>query len=125
MVTVDTNIIVRLLTQDDQLQRIKTLEDSDKKKSISILLETASSEPNFRTRLDNEARELTEIGNKFMIRHTETTTTPIDSSAHVDYLFHRMFALIYLLLESHRKKSETVRKQDSELKKSVEEKIPF
>ena len=83
----------------DAWERLKTLEyPADKKKSISILLEKASSEPKFRERLDCEASELTGIGNNFMIRHTETTKTPITISAHVDYLFHRMFALIYLVL---------------------------
>jgi hypothetical protein len=33
--------------------------------------------------------ELTEIGNRFMVRHTETDKIPITESAHVDYLFHR------------------------------------
>jgi hypothetical protein len=83
----------------DAWERIKTLEyPADKKKSVNILLGKASSEPNFRERLDSEANELTTIGNNFMIRHTETTKTPILSSAHVDYLFHRMFALVYLVL---------------------------
>jgi len=35
-----------------------------------------------------------------LIRHTETTKTPITKSAHVDYLFHRMFSIIRLLLRS-------------------------
>ncbi|MFC0130687.1 hypothetical protein [Ralstonia solanacearum] len=42
--------------------------------------------------------QLTEIGNKFMIRHTETDKVPIVESAQVDYLFHRMFAFIRLVL---------------------------
>ena len=58
----------------------------------------AAAEP-FRTRLDQEARELTDIGNTFMIRHTETDKVPIVDSAHVDYLFHRMFSIIRLLLK--------------------------
>lgn len=98
----DPNLQVRLEALEklwDAWERIKTLEyPADKKKSIKILLDKASNEPNIRARLDREANELTEIGNKFMIRHTEAGKTPITSSAHVDYLFHRMFALIYLLL---------------------------
>jgi len=43
--------------------------------------------------------ELTEIGNKFMIRHAETDKVPIVESAHVDYFFQRMFSLIRLLLK--------------------------
>jgi len=43
---------------------------------------------------------LTDIGNEFMIRHTETSTVPISQSHHVDYLFHRMFSMIRLLLRA-------------------------
>lgn len=85
----------------DAWERLKTLDcPGDKKRSIGILLDTAASEPGLRETLENEARELTNIGNNFMIRHTEKGKTPIDSDSHVDYLFHRMFALIHLLLKS-------------------------
>jgi len=70
----------------------------DKRKSASVLIDNASSDPKFREHLTSEAKELTDIGNIFMIRHTEMNVTPITSLAQVDYLFHRMFAMIYLLL---------------------------
>ena len=107
----------------DAWERIKTLEQpTDKRKSIGILLDKASSEPKFRERLEREVAELTEIGNNFMIRHTEITKTPVTLSPHVDYLFHRMFALIYLVL-GHRigKKLERVGMET----KSIDEEIPF
>ncbi|MEK6410576.1 MAG: hypothetical protein AABN34_26930 [Acidobacteriota bacterium] len=85
----------------DAWERLKTLQDpSDKKKSIGILLDRVSAEPKFRARLETEARELTEIGNNFMIRHTEVGKTAIADSQQVDYLFQRLFGLIYLLLRS-------------------------
>ncbi|MGF6666309.1 hypothetical protein QF000_008042 [Paraburkholderia atlantica] len=84
----------------DAWERLKTLEPGkDKKQTTKILLDKATSEENFRARLEKEASELTEIGNKFMIRHTETDKVPIGNTAQVDYLFHRMFALIRLLLK--------------------------
>ena len=84
----------------DAWERLKTVEPGkDKKAQATALLVEGSAEPNLRARLDKEAMELTEIGNNFMIRHTETTKTPINESAHVDYLFHRMFAIIRLLLK--------------------------
>jgi len=61
-------------------------------------LDKAAAEPNYRALLETEAGELTKIGNSFMIRHTETTKTPITESGHTDYLFHRMFAIVRLLL---------------------------
>lgn len=84
----------------DAWERLKTLESSDKKASVTILLKKTSPEANFFDRLNGEAIELTEIGNKFRIRHHETDKIPIESSAHVDYLFHRMFSLMYLILKS-------------------------
>jgi 23S rRNA A2030 N6-methylase RlmJ len=84
----------------DAWERLKTIEDpSDKRRSVTILLDKAATEPNFRERLEGEAKELTSIGNSFMIRHTETDKIPISSSEQVDYFFQRLFALIYLLLQ--------------------------
>jgi hypothetical protein len=50
--------------------------------------------------VEAELMQLTEIGNSFMIRHTEIVKTPITSSEQVDYLFHRMFAVIQMLLRA-------------------------
>lgn len=84
----------------DAWERLKTVEPGDKKTSVSVLLEKSSTEPGFRKRIDDEALELTDIGNKFRIRHSEVGKIQIESSNHVDYLFHRLFALIYLILKS-------------------------
>ena len=54
----------------------------------------------FRETLEAEATELTRIGNTFRIRHSETSQTPLENDTHVDYLFHRLFGLIHLLLKS-------------------------
>jgi len=85
----------------DAWERIKTIEPGkDKRAQASAILDKASTEPHLRDRLNKEALELTEIGNQFMIRHTETNKTPITESAHVDYLFQRMFAMLRLLLKT-------------------------
>jgi AbiJ N-terminal domain 4 len=85
----------------DAWERLKTIESGkDKKASMKMLLDMAASEPTLRRRLDDEAIALTEIGNTFMIRHTETNKIPVVLSEHVDYLFHRMFALVRLLLRT-------------------------
>ena len=84
----------------DAWERLKTLGPGDKKASVVALLDTAAPAAKFRGVLENDALELTRIGNEFMIRHTETNKVPIDSSLHIDYLFHRLFALIWLLLQS-------------------------
>ena len=55
----------------DAWERLKTLEGGDKKTAIGILLDRVSPDPAFRNVLEAEAKALTEIGNSFMIRHTE------------------------------------------------------
>jgi hypothetical protein len=84
----------------DAWERLKTIEAENKKAGVKVLLDKASPEPVFRAKLEQEARELTEIGNTFMIRHTETDKIPATESAQVDYLFHRMFSMIRLLLHA-------------------------
>ncbi len=83
----------------DAWERLKTLEHADKRTSVSRLLDKAASESNFRRLLEEEARDLTAAGNNFRIRHSETNRAPIETSEHVEYLFHRMFAMIRLLLK--------------------------
>lgn len=83
----------------DAWERLKTIgPGKDKATQAQALLSKIAQEPNILARVEKEARELTDIGNSFMIRHTETNKTPINESAHVDYLFHRMIAMILLLL---------------------------
>ena len=84
----------------DAWERLKTLEAEDKKRSVGLLLDKASRDSRFREVLEVEAKTLTEIGNSFMIRHTEVGKAPIRQDEHVDYLFHRMFDLIRLLLRT-------------------------
>jgi len=109
----------------DAWERIKTLDGANKKKSVKMLAEKASDEINMHKVLMEDAQALTDIGNNFMIRHTEVGKTPITSSAHVDYLFHRMFALIYLLLGNHigKKPDSTVKEENREVKPAEE--MPF
>ena len=76
-------------------RRLKTIEPvKDKKAQAAALLDRAATEPVLRERLDFEARELTFLGNNLMIRHTEIGKPDIAESAQVDYVFHRMFAMI-------------------------------
>lgn len=85
----------------DAWERLKTVEvGKDKKAKAAALLNRVTAEPTLRQTIEEEAIALTGIGNKFMIRHTETDKVPITSSLHVDYLFHRMFSLLRLLLKS-------------------------
>lgn len=83
----------------DAWERLKSLADpNDKKRSISIILDAVAREPSLRARLETEAKELTEIGNSHLIRHSEVRQVPVIDVDHVDYLFHRLFAMIQLML---------------------------
>lgn len=84
----------------DAFERLKTIEGGkDKKTSIAMLLQKGIKDPDLRQRVDKEMQELTEIGNTYMIRHTEIGKKPITSSQDVDYFFQRMFAVVRLLLK--------------------------
>ena len=83
----------------DCWERIKTLEKpDDKKASITLLLNKAATQTEVREMLEEEARKLTDIGNSFHIRHTEVQQTLVSDSYIIDYLFHRLFCMIMLVL---------------------------
>jgi hypothetical protein len=85
----------------DAWERLKTLEPGkDKKDSIRILLDKSAPDPSFRETLEDEATQLTAIGNSYMIRHSEIGKIPIASPEQTNYLFYRMFSLIRFLLRS-------------------------
>ena len=83
----------------DTWERLKSLEtQGNKQASASLLLDRAAAGGPFREALEREAKELTTIGNTFHIRHFETDRSPLDNPKYVEYLFHRLFALIQLLV---------------------------
>jgi len=85
----------------DAWERVKTIEPgNDKKAQVKTLLDKAAAEPTFRGLVETEAVALTAIGNNFLIRHSETNRIQIGTDAHVDYLFHRLFCLIGMLLRT-------------------------
>jgi hypothetical protein len=83
----------------DCWERLKSQADPNNKKvAVAALLDRAAPEAPFRALLEKETLELTKIGNSFHIRHSEVSQTPLTSSTHVDYLFHRLFCVVLLLL---------------------------
>jgi len=92
----------------DAWERIKTIGGVDKKSGIATLLDQAAetNDTKFRKMLEEEAKKLTDIGNTFQIRHSETNQELLCSSDHIDYLFHRLFSLIYLILRAAQRISQ-------------------
>ena len=83
----------------DGWERLKSLADpGDKKRSIKIILDATAVEPSLRAQMEEEATELTSIGNSHLIRHSEVNQVPVIDVDQVDYLFHRLFAMIQLIL---------------------------
>ena len=85
----------------DAYERLKSLHDpANKAKSIELLIVSAGFNVKFNEELDREMRALTGIGNDFRIRHAEVDKLQIETSEQADYLFTRLFALIWLLLQN-------------------------
>ena len=85
----------------DAFERIKTIEPgADKRVQADRLLDRTAVSPRFRGVLGDEARALTEIGNRLRIRHSETTQEPVQTLEQIDYLFHRMFSFVRLVLRA-------------------------
>jgi len=87
----------------DAFERLKTLEPprTDKRQSSAALIARVSEEPRIREMLDEEMRvDLEGFGNGFFIRHANAAQVSLQSSEEIDYLFHRLFAVIRLLLRS-------------------------
>ena len=88
----------------DAFERIKTLEPGpDKRAQTTALLDKTAQAPRLRDFIEHEAKERTDIGNNLQIRHFETRPTrqeKVERPEQVDYLFHRMFSLIRLIMHA-------------------------
>jgi len=87
----------------DAFERLKTLEPprDEKKQSSAALIARVSQEPKIQAMLEAEMRvELDDFGNGFFIRHANAAQVSLQTSEEIDYLFHRLFAVIRLLLRS-------------------------
>lgn len=85
----------------DAFERLKTIKGSDKKKSTNHLISIVSGDDKDILRLLNkEFADLTEIGNQYSIRHSETTQKKLPDNRFVEYLYFRMLSLVSLVLES-------------------------
>ena len=62
-----------------------------------------SAAPNGPALLARETKTLSDMGNNFHIRHWETNRSLIEQDFHDDYLFHRLYPLLHLLLKERTK----------------------
>ena len=81
----------------DAFERLKTLNGTDKKKSVeSIIAEISVSDNQISGILNGEFRALTDIGNNFTIRHHEIGKYELPSKHYIEYLYFRMLSLVSL-----------------------------
>lgn len=86
----------------DSWERMKSLHDpGNKSKSTAMMLDRAAAELAVRQILETDAKELYNIGNSLLLRHHELRQTPVIDPRHIDYLFHRLFALVELVVRKN------------------------
>lgn len=79
----------------DAFERFKTYFGEDKKKSvIQVLKKVSNGNQTIFEELEKECKILTDIGNKFQIRHFEINKPPIDSVELKEYLYFRMLSFL-------------------------------
>jgi hypothetical protein len=79
-------------------ERMKSALDDDKKASTGALLDLGADEATLRAILEADSFAMTRAGNVLTIRHSEVGKVPIEREDQVDYLFGRLFNLVWLLV---------------------------
>ena len=85
----------------DAWEKLRSLDgDGGVEARAKAMLDTVAgpASPKFREALEKEALEFYPLGNKLSIRHRNMNQESIARSEHADYMFHRMFSLIQLVL---------------------------
>ncbi len=93
----------------DAFERLKTIEaPGNKKAGATILIDeaVAADASVLRSAIATEFRALTKIGNDLRIRHSEVGKEPVGDNGEKDYLFMRLFSLIWLMLKGTGRLSE-------------------
>ena len=86
----------------DAFERLKTVESpGDKKAGASFLMDKAIAghATVFRSVVEEEFKAMTKTGNDLRIRHSEVGKEPVGDNGEKDYLFMRLFSLIWLILK--------------------------
>ena len=107
----------------DAFERLKTIEGGKDKKARAIaLIDRATSDvaPVFRSVIGTEFKAMTKVGNELRIRHSEVGHEPVGETGEKDYLFMRLYALVWLMLKRTWRLSE-VEREDADR----EEEAPF
>ena len=86
----------------DAFERLKTTEGGkDKKARATALIDRAISDdaPVFRSVVETEFKTMTKVGNELRIRHFEVGHERVGETGEKDYLFMRLYSLVWLMLK--------------------------
>ena len=100
----------------DAFERLKTIEGGkDKKARATALIDRAISAdfPVFRSVVETEFKTMTKVGNELRIRHVEVGHEPVGETGEKDYLFMRLYSLVWLMLKRTWRLSE-VKREDAD-----------
>jgi hypothetical protein len=82
----------------DAFERLKTLEGTDKKKSIETVLTRISPNAEIQTLMNQHFRNLTDIANRSTIRHHERDRAILTDNEFVDYLYYTYYNACRLII---------------------------
>lgn len=85
----------------DAFERLKTIKDDDKKRSVAKVINGLSPEDHVRSALNDDMKELTGIANNFCIRHHERGKKPLVDEDMIEFLFYQYFNYVRLILKKH------------------------
>ena len=96
----DENLEVGIKALWSAWERLKTtFQGADKRRQTQDMVNVAAQNetPELRKLIDDEAKILTDAGNQFTIRHSETDRIAVRGDSQQRWLFERLFALILLI----------------------------
>ena len=105
----------------DAFEHLKTIEGGkDKKARATALIDRAVSDdaPVFRSFVETEFTAMTKVGNELRIRHFEVGHEPAGETGEKDYLFMRLYSLVWLMLKKTSRLSE-VEREDADQEKEA------
>lgn len=83
----------------DAFERMKTIKETDKKNSINtIISHITKDDKKMAEMIHAEFKTLTDIGNSYSIRHSETFQKKLPNEHFIEYLYFRMLSLISFVL---------------------------
>ncbi|VDN47074.1 protein of unknown function [Petrocella atlantisensis] len=90
------------------LERIKTYEGDNKKRSIEEILYFISTDSKLIGMLDNHIKSITMISNECNIRHKELSKIGVNDERVQEFLFYSYYNIIRLILDCYKEKKNTI-----------------